>query len=164
MKHTAKIFSCACVVYVAMAACSGPVTYNIGTPNPEHDSGLINDALAVLDTLTDPVADANAAPPDIATESCSIVTTSGQNVYLWAEHIYPGKTKNELVSVHISGHFTPKALADQLGMVPAGYTDSLGPLIVGTGYAQAQIKDGAVAVYCGVASNPQFNLVTFVLQ
>lgn len=90
-------------------------------------------------------ASAGPLPPDVATENCSKTYSIGPTLYRYAEHAYPGATAAELAaSVVVLG------------------TNPNGPPGFATTQTGAWVRDGAVALVCGVDSNPQFSAATFV--
>ena len=101
LAETVRAFAGACIVYSAMAACSGDhytylaSSHDAGEPVVSYDAGLANDAIStpdvagvevepeasavvdaapersIIDALLDPVTEAAAAAPDVSTETCN---------------------------------------------------------------------------------------------
>lgn len=158
---------------VVYAACSSGAGLGVGVvPNETADGGSEghggtggelgtvvdpkNDAAAELvDALTNPVPDAEAAiaPPTTATEKC--VTTPGDSGvrYFYATHSFPGKTISDLSALRVIAHI------GQASVAPPGYEN----VAIGTIY----VNDGEAAVQCASASGatiyPNFDTVTFIL-
>jgi hypothetical protein len=139
-------------VYVAMAACGGAshVAFDIipDASPPTADAAHRGDARGVLDALTDPIDEAQAAPPplDVAVEPCDKTA----NGVTYAEHTYAGRTMAELSAVHAVSHSTTSTI-----LVP-GYSSYVsGP---------AYVRDGAVAVVCYSGATASIDTVTFVFQ
>lgn len=92
---------------------------------------------SILDAITNPEGEAQAAtPPDIATETCSHTV----NNTTYAEHLYPGKTADQLTLVSARLRYAqPPPPLGSLGYQDQNATSAL------------MIKDGAVAVVCGAS-------------
>lgn len=86
--------------------------------------------------------------PDVADEPCSKMYVAGGATQLYAEHSYPGFTRDELTRVRALGH--------QMGGLPLapGYEHT---------NTETWVADGKVAVYCGDAAVPTFDTVRFIL-
>jgi hypothetical protein len=160
MKHIAPAVG-ACLIYVACAVpIDTPPPHRMMTSSPSEDSaaraGSGGTPRIFVDAMIDPVPEAAAlpTPPTIADEECAVRVPSGQTTYLYAEHQFLGKTRNELGAVQGIGH---SPLSAQIGGTPTppGYDSALSSL--------ALIRDGAVAFYCGIAGAQTFDRVTFIL-
>ncbi len=142
--HTARLLIGSFVVYV-LVACGSAVLEN-SSPSDGGDR--------MLDALAHPTPDALAqsVPPITATESCStMVPTSSAVVETYAVHSFPGFSAQQLAAVQTLGTLTN---AGQAG-APSGFGQMVG--------FSVYVRDGSVAVYCGVASGPAFQSVTFIL-
>lgn len=102
-----------------------------------------------MDVLLDPVSEAAAAPPDVATEQCNKTVMYKGGTWIYAEHAYPGKLKNDLAPVHAVAHLVNNAVP-----MPPGYQDFATTPVV---------RDGFAAVFCGTQGNASADTVTFVL-
>jgi hypothetical protein len=109
----------------------------------DDERGVID---ALLDPVLDPVGEAQAAPPDIATESCSRVGGS----YVYAEHAYPGKTVEDLAHLRVVMRYKTDAGVTQL----PGYSRFV---------TLPWLKPGYAAVICGTTAAMYVDDVTFIL-
>jgi hypothetical protein len=146
MKDVAKAFAGGAVLYVVMAACSASDGGSGWVKNGASGGGFGGAGGSLFDALTDPVPNAEAGEPQVAQEPCDKTTTYQTQTFYYAEHLYPGKTKTELLMVRAFADFTPG------GTNLAGYVDAVS--------AQQYLADGKVAVYCGFEAG---HTATFVL-
>jgi hypothetical protein len=144
-KEALKLVGGSIFVYAIMAACgSGNPPGGTADGGTTVRDGSGGDSPGILDALLDPVSEAHAGMPIVATENCNKQFMS----QAYAEHLFTGYTAQQLALTVALVHFTSGA--NPLGSYP--YTQQA-----------AAVKDGAVAVICGPASNPVFDTVTFVL-
>jgi len=114
-----------------------------GAPGGPDEGGL-------LDAITNPEHDAIAAPgATVVDEQCDKTFVANTQTQVYAEHAFPGKTKNDLAGVQAVVHYHPGVFSP-----PPGYADQVWGVLV---------KDGAVAVQCGAQSSPSLDGVTFIL-
>lgn len=170
VKEMARALGGAFAVYAAIAACSaatapsndvdggGPIgnappSATTSTPAPTSTGAMMDAMLAVVDAVADvrdavsePVPDAQAAPPEVKTVQCLQSPPTGPD-YRYAEQAYPGKTANELASVIAIANYPVGSTA----VMPGYQRGRIGSLFV---------KDGYVAVYCSLS----FDEVTFIRQ
>jgi hypothetical protein len=156
------------VVYVVMAACSGsqdaPGRADVaggsggmqmsavdaagsGGAVAEREAGILE---SLVDALAEPVAEAKAAlPPDIATEQCNKTASynGGAGYYMYAEHLYPGKTINDLANIRVVTHLTPASPFP-------GYEYQTGG---------AYLANGRAAVPCGTNGSTSSDSIVFIL-
>jgi hypothetical protein len=119
------------VIYVAMAACSASEDNGTWRRTGASDSGTGGSSM--WDALSDPVPNAEAGEPTYADEPCNKTFSFGGSSQGYAEHLYPGLTKNELTLVRVVMAWDP-------GYAPPGY-----------GYGTNTytfVDDGKVAVSC----------------
>lgn len=156
VRRTLGVFASGTIVYGVVAACSAGG--GAGGGEASRDAGffdaLVRDADALLDALVNPTPDANAGPlpPTVNVEACTLVVPYGGSNFLYAEHAYPGKTAVELSAVRAI--VTYPAGSPSTASWPPGYLT-----YSGTPY----VKDGAVAVSCGVQGGAVAQSATFVL-
>lgn len=136
-------------VYLVVAACGSGQRATDVVANEDSGSSSSggggpgsSGAVGLFDAIASPEGQAFAAPPDVSSESCD--KTTGTTTY--AEHLYPGKTIDQLSFVVARIHYT--ASAQLLG---GAYQDLVSPVFV---------KDGAVAVACAPTNTDH---VTFIL-
>lgn len=89
--------------------------------------------------------------PIVATETCSVFVDAGGSGAAFAEHQFPGFTAQQLSAVHFLG----TVASDVSATSPPGYNQ--------ISFTGALVRDGSVAVSCGNASFPTYQLVTFIL-
>jgi hypothetical protein len=137
-------------IYAAMAACSaasGPhwtSGRDGGSSGGSSGAATGDGAGAIIDALTDPVGEAQAAP-QTTTVNCNQQFMVGSVPEWYAEQAYPGMTTTQLASLVAILH-------DGSGsafLIP-GYTDE---------QIGARLRDGYAAVVCSNSSQS----VTFVL-
>jgi hypothetical protein len=124
------------VTYVVVAACAG-------SANTTPGGGGARDSGSLLDAMTNPVPDAMASPQTVAVEPCDKSYVYSGTTITYAEHLFPGKSMADLVSVTV-------IYATTLG-APPGYANSTSH--------DTWIRDGAVFGAC----TPGAQSVTFVL-
>ena len=128
-----------CVVYVLMAACAGSEGAGRGGSG---SSATAQGGGGVWNTVTDPVADAQAGEPEVFTEKCDKKFGNGMP---YAEHTYSGKSLTDLATLVAIVHV---GAAD--GSAPPGFSDY-------TTYVW--LADGRAAATCSSPSDS----VRFVL-
>jgi hypothetical protein len=146
MKDVAKAFAGGAVLYVVMAACSASDGGSGWVKNGASGGGFGGAGGSFFDALTDPVPNAEAGEPQVAQEACDKTVPAGTQTMYYAEHLYPGKTKAELVLVHAFSDFNPD------GSSLPGYSDLASSIMY--------VADGKVAVYCNMEPG---HTATFVL-
>lgn len=181
LRRTIETLGAGIAVYVLMAACSGSGGAGqpqaaagsssvagsdgsgglVGTGGEPGDAGMMAD---VMNPVPDAMAAAGAGngdcgcepyvPPEptVVTADCDI---EGSNGSMFAEVAFPGRTKEQLATVHVVVTY-PTDIADRYpASALAGYDTQLSTLFV---------RDGYVATNCGsIASNFVGESVTFVL-
>jgi hypothetical protein len=135
-KESIKLVVGSIAVYVIMAACSAGGGSPRSSPGLDGsassgsgsggNSGSGSDGSGVFDALTDPVTEAMAASPIIATENCNGT---------YAEHAFPGYTVNQLAFVH--------ALINNAATIP-GYSQYQMGAHLRDGYAAVASTSGTV--------------------
>lgn len=129
----------ACFVYLLVAACSGAEdSLSSEGSGGGHDGG-------VWDAVTDPVGDAQAGDPEVATEHCDKSFISGNTTFVYAEHSFAGRNLNDLGRAVAIRHDASGQTA-----FPPGYEHQLAGLWV---------AEGRVAAHCQSPTDT----ITFVL-
>lgn len=145
-------FGGACVVYLAVAACSAATSGDGGHDEASAPSGARSGDVSPLD----PVPRAEAAGEETATEPCD----KSAGGWIYAEHAFPGRSAVELARV--------VPLASSPDAYFPGYSQMV-VLSAAFGVPALVVRDGSVAVLCGMENSEdrgakaRATRVTFVL-
>jgi hypothetical protein len=174
--EVAKMVGGSIAIYIVMAACSaarGPTNWAALSDGGQASTGggsgsggtsggasrggsdgsdSEGDGASILDALTDPVSEAQAQslPPITATENCDKSTPYMTSTSTYAEHAFPGYTAQQLARVVALATYT----AGSGDLASAGYTQVA---------ATPQVRDGYVALWCGLSTGASIQSVTFIL-